>query len=396
MTCNTQPIYSQISVIEKLQQPVWIYDFDNTCVHWGNAASLDVWQAESLEELQSRDFSKDMTETVANRLSQYRIDFLRDKNMQFREMWTLYPNGEPQNMKVVFSGILLEEGRMGMLCEALSESKLDNDALRSAEALLHTSVMITLYTATGEPLYRNPASRSAVSAYNESLTSHFVSDTTSDLLLNATEDEVNTVASVRTTSGTAWHDITARKCLDSVTGDNAWLISEVDVSRLKATEEHAQFLAEHDTLTGLPNRNHVSVEYKNRLDKILAAGQSAALIFIDLDLFKDVNDTLGHDAGDQLLITVANRLKEVVRPGDGVARLGGDEFLIIVSPIDDNSVVEALVKRIQTDLPKPIVLQSREISVTPSIGISLCPDDGRNINDSVSYTHLTLPTKRIV
>lgn len=390
MTCKAETITDYIPVIEKLQQPVWIYDFDNTCVNWGNAASLDVWQAKSLEELQSRDFSKDMTDTVQNRLSQYRNDFLRDESVQFREMWTLYPNGEPQNMKVVFSGILMEDGRMGMLCEALSESQLDNDALRSAEALLHTSVMITLYSASGEPLYRNPAARTAAKTHDESLTSHFVSDATTGLLLNATEEEVNTVASVQTASGTAWHDITARRCLDSVTGDHAWLISEVDVSRLKATEEHAQFLAEHDTLTGLPNRNHVTVEFQNRLDKILAADKKAALVFIDLDHFKDVNDTLGHDAGDQLLIAVADRLKNVVRSNDAVARLGGDEFLLIISPVADEAVVETVVKRIQAELPKPIVLQSREICITPSIGISLCPDNGRNINDLMRHADLAM------
>ena len=389
MTSKTQALVSQISVIGKLQQPVWIYDFENTCVYWANAPGLDIWQSESLEELQNRDFSKDMTETVANRLLQYRTDFLRNENIQFREMWTVYPNGEPQNIKVVFSSIYLEDGRMGMLCEALSESQLDNDALRSAEALLHTSVMITLYDAKGEPLYRNPAARTAVRAYNESLASHFVSEATSGLLLDGTE-EVKTVANVRTASGTAWHDITARKCLDSVTGEHAWLISEVDVSRLKATEEHAQFLAEHDTLTGLPNRNYVSVEFKKRLDKILAARQKAALIFIDLDHFKDVNDTLGHDAGDQLLITVASRLRNIVRAGDIVARLGGDEFLIFISPVADNTVVESLVKRIQANLPKPIVLQSREICVTPSVGISICPDNGRNINDLMRHADLAM------
>jgi len=389
MTSKTQALVSQISVIGKLQQPVWIYDFENTCVYWANAPGLDIWQSESLEELQNRDFSKDMTETVANRLLQYRTDFLRNENIQFREMWTVYPNGEPQNIKVVFSSIYLEDGRMGMLCEALSESQLDNDALRSAEALLHTSVMITLYDAKGEPLYRNPAARTAVRAYNESLASHFVSEATSGLLLDGTE-EVKTVANVRTASGTAWHDITARKCLDSVTGEHAWLISEVDVSRLKATEEHAQFLAEHDTLTGLPNRNYVSVEFKKRLDKILAARQKAALIFIDLDHFKDVNDTLGHDAGDQLLITVASRLRNIVRAGDIVARLGGDEFLIFISPVADNTVVESLVKRIQANVPKPIVLQSREICVTPSVGISICPDNGRNINDLMRHADLAM------
>ena len=250
--------------------------------------------------------------------------------------------------------------------------------------------MITLYTATGEPLYRNPAARTVARTHKESLTSHFVSDATSGLLLNATEEEVNTVASVHTAKGTAWHDITARRCLDSVTGDHAWLISEVDVSRLKATEEHAQFLAEHDTLTGLPNRNYVSVEFKKRVEKVLAARQKAALIFIDLDHFKDVNDTLGHDAGDQLLITVADRLKNLVRSGDTVARLGGDEFLIIISPVTDAASVESVVKRIQTELPEPIVLHSREVSVTPSIGISLCPDNGRNINDLMRHADLAM------
>jgi len=390
MICKKGAEYGCMSVIEKLQQPIWIYDFDNTCVNWGNSASLDVWQAESLTDLQSRNFGDDMTETVAKRLLQYRSDFVRDENVQFREVWTLYPNGEPQSMMVVFSGIRLQDGRMGMLCEGLAESQLDNDALRSAEALLHTSVMITLYTASGEPLYRNPAARSAVGKSNKTLANHFLSDNISNQLVNTLEDEVNTVASVQTATGTAWHDITARRCFDSVSGDHAWLISEVDVSRLKATEEHAQFLAEHDTLTGLPNRNYVTVGFQNRLDKILAEGEEAALVFIDLDHFKDVNDTLGHDAGDRLLMCVADRLKSVVRAEDAVARLGGDEFLIILSPIIGEAMVEAVVSGIQAELSRPIVLQSREMCVTPSIGISMCPGNGRNINDLMRHADLAM------
>jgi len=90
------------------------------------------------------------------------------------------------------------------------------------------------------------------------------------------------------------------------------------------------------------------------------------------------------------LITVADRLKNLVRSGDTVARLGGDEFLIIISPVADAASVESVVKRIQIELPKPIVLHSREVSVTPSIGISLCPDNGRNINDLMRHADLAM------
>lgn len=390
MTGSSDNLGNRFSVVDQLQQPIWVYDFDSTCICWGNAGSLDVWQANSLEELKHRDLGKDMTQTVAKRLAQYKNDFQRDKTIQFREVWTLYPNGEPQNLVIVFSGIRLDDGRMGMLCEALPHNHLDSEALRSAEALLHTSVMITLYTVDGTPLYRNPAARSAVRDHSESMADHFADDKTNQLLLSAGDDEVNIVAVVHTVSGEAWHDITARRCHDTVTGDNSWLISEVDVSRLKATEEHAQYLAEHDTLTGLPNRNYVSVGFQNRIDKIQAAGQRGALVFIDLDHFKDVNDTLGHDAGDMLLNSVSKRLKKVIRSEDAVARLGGDEFLIMITAVSDNQQITNMVEQIHTELSKPIIVHSRELTVTPSIGISLFPENGRNINDLMRHADLAM------
>jgi len=381
---------TQFADMDRLQQAVWVYDFDQPAVLWGNPGGVSLWQAGSLDELRKRDLSSGMTETVSKRLLQYKTDFLRDKNKQFREIWTLYPNGEPQTVEVVFSGIRLRDGRMAMFCEALSDASLDTDALRSAEALLHTSVMITLYTSSGVPLYRNPAARSAVRSHNETLSDHFVSGSTIQLLHNTTEDEVKVVASVHTDDGSAWHDITARRCLDAASGEHAWLISEVDVSRLKATEEHAQFLADHDTLTGLPNRNYVSVGFQNRIDQIQAAQEKGALIFIDLDKFKDVNDTLGHDAGDRLLICVAERLRNLVSTQDSVARLGGDEFLLLLCPIKTHAEIESLAQNILSELSETITLQNREINITPSIGISVFPDNGRNINDLMRHADLAM------
>lgn len=376
--------------MNRMRQAVWVYDFDNASIQWSNAGGLDLWQADSLEELQRRELKSDMTQTVASRLRQYQTDFLRDENIEFREIWTLYPNGAPSTVEVIFSSLWLDDGRMGMMCMAMPQAERDSEALRSLEALLHTSVMISLFTADGVPLYRNPAARSSVRNFTETLQDHFVSDETMQLLQSSPEEEVNIVASVYTVDGKRWHDINARRCHDAVSGDTAWLISEADVSRLKATEERAQFLAEHDTLTGLPNRNYVSMVFKRHIEQIQAQGGKGALIFIDLDHFKDINDTLGHDAGDKLLIKVASRLKSLASGIDNVARLGGDEFLVIQSPIESGKDARLLAGQIKNELAKPFTLQGRKIRVTPSIGISLFPADGRNINDLMRHADLAM------
>ncbi len=376
--------------MNRLHRPVWVFDIDHACVCWGNPSSVDLWDAASLEDLLSRKMGDDMTETVAKRLRQYQSDFELDDQCQFQEVWTLFPNDVPCTVDVVFSGFCLDDGRMAMFCEASPREALDDEALRSAEALMHTSVMITLFGANGLPLYRNPAARSSARYADETLADHFVNKTTMQLLSQATGDEVNIVAPVQSSRGQCWHDISARRCLDAVSGERAWLISEVDVSRLKATEERAQFLAEHDTLTNLPNRNYVSITFQNRVDQLLASGHAGALVFIDLDRFKDINDTLGHDAGDLLLIEVAKRLKTVLRKSDAVARLGGDEFLLMLAPIEDHATVLEIVNRIRSVVGQSMTIHDRCISVTPSIGISLFPDNGRHINDLLRYADLAM------
>jgi diguanylate cyclase (GGDEF)-like protein len=379
---------SRLQELQRVHEPIWVYDFDHACIPWANKESLSIWQAESLDALCNRDLSSDMTQTVARRLKQYQTDFSRDENIQFKEMWTLYPNGEPQTLEVLYSAFRLGDGRMAMMCEATSKENHDNEALRSAEALLHTSVMITLYSTAGVPLYRNPAARSAACAFSESLQDHFVKPETMELLSASDHEEVNTVACVHTANGKRWHDITARRCMDAVSGDSAWLISEVDVSKLKATEERAQFLAEHDTLTGLPNRNYVSVAFQSKIRQMQEAKGEGAVIYIDLDHFKDVNDSLGHEAGDRLLVEVATRLKNIAGASDKIARLGGDEFLLLTH--GDRAKAQALAGEIRLQLSHPIELQGRKIHTTPSIGISLFPKDGRNINDLMRHADLAM------
>ncbi|MEH0071415.1 hypothetical protein V6L77_15540 [Pannonibacter sp. Pt2-lr] len=126
----------------RIATALWIYDFDLKRILWANASGLEVWGASSLEQLRSRDLSSDMSRTVAERLNQYKADFQRS-DATFTETWTLYPLGVPKTLQVIFRGTRLKDGRTGMLCEGIVNHEIRPETLRSAEALLHTPVMIS-------------------------------------------------------------------------------------------------------------------------------------------------------------------------------------------------------------------------------------------------------------
>ena len=158
-----------------------------------------------------------------------------------------------------------------------------------------------------------------------------------------------------------------------------------DITARKHAEARIQYLAHHDMLTGLPNRAYLT----ERLTTILALarrhGTLVAIMFIDLDNFKTVNDSLGHHVGDVLLKEVAVRIKEVLREADMVSRLGGDEFLAILAdfaaPEDAAKVAEKLLQVISA----PIALEGRQVCANASIGISVFPRDGDNADDLIRH-----------
>ncbi|HSD60578.1 MAG TPA: EAL domain-containing protein, partial [Burkholderiales bacterium] len=152
-----------------------------------------------------------------------------------------------------------------------------------------------------------------------------------------------------------------------------------DISERKAAENRISFLAQHDILTRLPNRALMH----DRLSQALAGAQrnleQVALLFADLDRFKNVNDSLGHHVGDLLLQAVAERLNHCVRRGDTVSRVGGDEFLIILPGVREVDAPARVARKALQSLSRPYVIEGHEIAITPSIGISVYPDDGSDI-----------------
>lgn len=153
-----------------------------------------------------------------------------------------------------------------------------------------------------------------------------------------------------------------------------------DISLQKQFEERITYLAYRDPLTDLPNRTLLRDRVEQAMAMAQREGNDLALLFLDLDRFKNINDSLGHAVGDQLLCEVARRLSLVVRATDTVGRLGGDEFLLLLPGVDAEAAA-AVAQKIMESLSEPCRLAGHELNTSPSIGIALCPRDGRSFDE---------------
>jgi diguanylate cyclase (GGDEF)-like protein/PAS domain S-box-containing protein len=153
-----------------------------------------------------------------------------------------------------------------------------------------------------------------------------------------------------------------------------------DITKLKESQEKLDHLAHHDALTGLPNRLLFHDRLQHAMVRALRGGDQLAVIFIDLDRFKNVNDTLGHHVGDELLKQVAASLSSCLREGDTLARLGGDEFIVLLEDIDGERGARLVAEKLMRLFEHPVLVSNYELFVTGSVGISLFPQDARDMN----------------
>jgi len=151
-----------------------------------------------------------------------------------------------------------------------------------------------------------------------------------------------------------------------------------DITQRMETEKRLRYLAQHDVLTDLPNRNLFLDRLDQSLNRARWHERSIAVLFMDIDRFKDINDTLGHEAGDRLLIELSRRLRRSLRGRDTVARFGGDEFVIMLDDLAHDDDVDKLTEKILASIEAPFVLEQTTLHVTASVGISLYPRDGED------------------
>lgn len=151
------------------------------------------------------------------------------------------------------------------------------------------------------------------------------------------------------------------------------------ISERKELQEQLTYQAYHDSLTGLPNRRSLEQSLDTAIEFASKNNGKLALLFLDCDNFKQINDTYGHDIGDLLLVELAKRLSTCVRSEDTVSRLGGDEFVVLIKRVESNEHITRVADRIQTTLQQPYIIEGELIEATSSIGISIYPDNGTTI-----------------
>ncbi len=161
----------------------------------------------------------------------------------------------------------------------------------------------------------------------------------------------------------------------------AYVGSFTDITGIKQSEAQLEKLAHHDPLTGLPNRLLLRSRLEHAITRATRSGKRGALLFLDLDRFKTVNDSLGHPAGDELLLAVAQRLRGRLRESDTIARLGGDEFVVLLEEVAGPQQVASLSQSLIDNLAMPFTLsEGHEVYIGTSIGISLFPDDSADVD----------------
>jgi diguanylate cyclase (GGDEF)-like protein/PAS domain S-box-containing protein len=175
------------------------------------------------------------------------------------------------------------------------------------------------------------------------------------------------------------------RCVLAFTSDDVTVRRKAEAQLLEK-QQHLDHLAHHDQLTGLPNRLYLAAHLPGAIDEARAKSSMLAVLFLDLDRFKHINDSRGHETGDKLLQAVAQRIRATVRTEDVVVRMGGDEFVIILKTVSNSNQVNETASRINEALSAPVPVDGRPLVTTVSIGVSLYPRDGADMGELLRHS----------
>jgi diguanylate cyclase (GGDEF)-like protein/PAS domain S-box-containing protein len=229
---------------------------------------------------------------------------------------------------------------------------------------------------------------SSFGALQGAMISSFLSDADAINRLLASAD-VNLETELNATDGTAIPvEITARTIPHS--GTSRRLMEVRDIRERKAAQEHISFLAHYDPLTSLPNREMLTARVTESIERARENGKRCALIWIDLDHFKEINDVHGHVAGDRILRAVAEKLRFELPADVMISRFGGDEFVVFYDQVGDATEVRLIGQQLRRLLNRPIALDDRSIVVGASIGVAVFPDDAADTDELLKNTDLAL------
>ena len=380
--------YQQI--VENLHEGIWVVDRHNY-TQYINFQMADIL-GYSIEEMMGKHLFFFMDETgieiTKQKLESWRQGISENYNFKLQ-----HKDGHSVHVTIAASPMIDSNYEFGgstfCIMDVTEQRKQDLKLKMLSSAVETSSTMVMITNQDADIEYVNPGFCNITGYSNEDVLGQNArvlrsSDIDAELMSDLWE-------AIR--SGENWHgEILAKKkdgelfwslmSISPIKDDHGQITNFVsvseDISQLKEARIKMEQLAYVDSLTGLANR----LLFRDRLEQVLKIIQrnknEAALLYLDLDQFKRINDSLGHDVGDALLMQVADRLCQCVRHQDTVARMGGDEFVMLLTDVDGMDGASSVARKVLQLMNKPIRLLTHEIIITPSIGITLAPDDSLN------------------
>lgn len=395
----------ELALYELIPTVVWIFDLDRHGWWWGNDAALKFWGLKAVDELINKDLSGD-TQGARDRMQQ--TFELASKNGLSIDPWTTYPNGKAKTLYMLHKAVLVGPERHRAIIAYINEQVELGETpenLLLVEAMRYTTVLVSTFTFAGDIVIENPA---ATEAYKHIIPQQLDSDKNAftarfehleegiERLKHASDKQVGRwTHMMKTSAGLRQHTLDIRLTRHPLTAEFLILVTEYDVTELHQALEAAnraqaelEKQAHFDAITGLPSLHYLQQHANGYLAKAKRQNQQIAVMFLDLDGFKSVNDTWGHDAGDKVLQKVAKRLTRILRESDQLARIGGDEFVMLIDDMSNRHDVEIIAQKLIDELKTPIEFtfsesETKQVSIGVSIGISFFPEHGSCLDDLV-------------
>lgn len=390
--------HSEVALYELIPDVVWIFDLDKHGWWWGNSAALSFWGLNELDELINKDLSGD-TQGAKDRTAQ--TFELAAKNGLTIDPWTTYPNGKPKTLYMRHRAVLVGPDKHRAIIAFINEEVNLGDTpenLLLVEAMRYTQVLVTSFTYAGEPVVENPAATEAYKHLKRGgfgpersyFTERFLDpEQGAQVLAQAIELQGGQwTCEVQTSNGVKSHSLDLRVTRHPLTGEFLLLVSEYDVSPLHAAlrsahEAQAKLrqLAHYDAVTGIPSMNYLLEKESELIERAQQPNGALSILYLDLDGFKAVNDSQGHEAGNQVLTRIAERLVNTVKDYGQAVRIGGDEFVIWLDKLPNSEDVHALADKVLTAVCEGINLpnQTAPINLTTSIGVAHYPQHGTRL-----------------
>lgn len=371
----------RLQVLAHISVPLCVVDVDTHQIVWANHCATKCWSIASNAEFCGGDFLARFPGLTTEDL-QAALHSCRDDRSTATVCLPIQTAGQPARDSATIRVSEFEniEPQNALLIELFENSMgINQDVHFRIAALMHTPSMISSFDEKFNLVYSNPAAKQCMSQDCKSLQQLLLNPSDMHMIISgiADSDHFDCELEVNTRRGTQWHSMHIQHSRHPIFDKRMYLLTASNATEQRQARQAAYRLAYNDSLTGLPNRAALNRFLEELLNCSSTESQLRfGIFFLDLDRFKIINDSLGHAAGDQLLIDIAQRLRQALGARGTVYRLGGDEFVMIVTDKVKHDELKSIAENVLFATAEPVTVSEHNIRVLPSIGICRYPEDG--------------------